>query len=530
MSKFKKALTLLLCAALNNVQGEVTTSRLQVQIPKSLNVVGGYDHREALFGIPSYGGGISQHVYYADSDLCEPNVDTHKGYPIRPLDAETKKMEPWPSPFILMVDRGTCTFVQKVRNAQRVGAAAVIVADNTCLCDAEGEAETQCHSDPNAPLPCQARSPIMADDGSGADITIPSFLMHKQDADKVKAEVMANHVVQIEMAWATPAPDDRVEYDLWSLPNNAISKNFVTTFRSAAKALDKHAYFTPHQFFYDGLMFNCQGKSGENACHTLCTNNGRYCATDPDDDLDSGISGADVVTEILRRICIYKHYGEEDGIAENYWKYMEKFSDRCEDPDFFKNEDCLNDVYKHAEIDGGVIEQCMKDSGGLEGDVSNSFLDKELQAKKDSGVVVIPAVYVNNAVMRGALTSANVFRAICSGFLEGTEPDICKACVASADQDIIKCTEDGYSPNVVNPTSKSSSSKKGISRGQFVFSLMLVSGIFVALGVWQYRKSQREMRDQVRGILAEYMPLDEDGKDADGSFSFATASDTTQIA
>ena len=172
----------------------------------------------------------------------------------------------------------------------------------------------------------------------------------------------------------------------------------------------------------------------------------------------------------------------------------------------------------------------MKDSGGLEGDVSNSFLDKELQAKKDSGVVVIPAVYVNNAVMRGALTSANVFRAICSGFLEGTEPDICKACVASADQDIIKCTEDGYSPNVVNPTSKSSSSKKGISRGQFVFSLMLVSGIFVALGVWQYRKSQREMRDQVRGILAEYMPLDEDGKDADGSFSFATASDTTQIA
>ena len=44
------------------------------------------------------------------------------------------KMEPWPSPYILMVDRGDCSFVQKVRNAQRSGAAGVIVADNTCLC------------------------------------------------------------------------------------------------------------------------------------------------------------------------------------------------------------------------------------------------------------------------------------------------------------------------------------------------------------------------------------------------------------
>ena len=33
------------------------------------------------------------------------------------------------------------------------------------------------------------------------------------------------------------------------------------------------------------------GLDGQNQCYNLCTNNGRYCATDPDDDLDSGISG-----------------------------------------------------------------------------------------------------------------------------------------------------------------------------------------------------------------------------------------------
>ena len=498
---------------------------MNIQIPKSLFRSEGYDHREALFGVPSYGGSIAQQVFYADSDLCDPNVDVHKGYPIRPI-GEDGKMEPWRSPFILMVDRGSCTFVQKVRNAQRVGAAAVIVADNTCLCSAEADPQIGCHSDPGEM--CETRAPIMADDGSGSDITIPSFLMFKQDADKVKAELMANHVVQVEMAWATPAPDDRVEYDLWTVPTDYISKNFLQTFKSASLALGTHAFFTPHQYIYDGILANCQGANGENVCHTLCTNSGRYCATDPDSNLDEGISGADVVTEALRRICIWRHFGD-DGIGEVWWKYMEEFLDRCDTPDYFMNEDCHKDVYKHSGIEPSVIEQCMRDSGGLEGDVPNTFLDAEIRAKSDSGVVVIPAAYINNSVMRGALSSANVFRAICSGFLQGTSPEICETCVSCPDVDIMQCAKDGFCSNSGGGGKSSSKSSGTVSKGQLFFSLFLVSAAFSGVGYWQYKKSQRQMRDQVRGILAEYMPLDEDGKDADGSFSFATAAGSTQI-
>jgi len=114
--------------------------------------------------------------------------------------------------------------------------------------------------------------PIVADDGSGSDISIPSFLMFelgppangaaraatpdvpislpprkrrssvlfccnatpranapsspnqfldklrvltKHDADKVKEQLKDGHPVQIEMAWSFPSPNDRVEYDLW---------------------------------------------------------------------------------------------------------------------------------------------------------------------------------------------------------------------------------------------------------------------------------------------------------------------------
>lgn len=115
----------------------------------------GYDHREALFGVPPYGGSIQQNVYYADQDLCEPNVDTSKGYPERNPD-KNGVVPGWPSPYILMVDRGGCTFVKKVRNAQRSGAAGVIIADDKCLCSAQN-----CTPDVEGEA-CEMKEPIMA--------------------------------------------------------------------------------------------------------------------------------------------------------------------------------------------------------------------------------------------------------------------------------------------------------------------------------------------------------------------------------
>ena len=124
---------------------------LFLQIPKSLNKPDGYDHREALFGIPPYGGSIQAQVFYADSELCGPTVNTSMGYPTRDVNPKTGLQKPWTPPFILMVDRGACTFVQKVRNAQRAGAAGVLIADNTCLCSFP-----QCSPD-NADEPCEVQ-------------------------------------------------------------------------------------------------------------------------------------------------------------------------------------------------------------------------------------------------------------------------------------------------------------------------------------------------------------------------------------
>lgn len=448
------------------------SSRLQIHVPHSLFKEDGYDHREALFGVPPYGGSLAQNLYYADSDLCDPTVDTRKGYPARPVEEKTKKMESWPAPFILMVDRGGCSFVQKVRNAQRSGAAGVIIADNTCLCS-----DTKCYNaTTNIDDGCQTAEPIMADDGSGADISIPSFLMFKTDADSVKDELKANHMVQIEMTWALPKPDDRVEYDLWTVPSDLVSRDFQKNFKEVSVALGDRAYFTPHQYIYDGLKSHCQGSDGENMCFNLCTNNGRYCATDPDNDLDHGISGADVVKESLRRICIWKHYGESNGIGVQWWDYIAEFLHRCDTPDYFSNDECIKDAYKHSGIEYTIIDRCMSDSGGLTGDSTNSYLDLEMAAQARRGVVVLPTAFVNTVALRGALTVTTVFNAICAGYLEGTAPKVCTQCSKCPNE--LDCIRNkGKCVGM-----KATGSSGGVSTRTFFVSLLAVVAAFAGIG------------------------------------------------
>lgn len=69
---------------------------------------------------------------------------------------------------IVMVDRGNCTFVTKVRNIEKVGAKMAIICDNS---------------------PFSSEHVIMADDGSGSSINIPSFIIRRRDCDIIKAEI-----------------------------------------------------------------------------------------------------------------------------------------------------------------------------------------------------------------------------------------------------------------------------------------------------------------------------------------------------
>lgn len=93
-------------------------TKLQVVVPSSLTRKHGFPHRDALFGLPAYAtGSLQAKLISADSTGCETFNNTY-----------------WEPPFALLLDRGDCHFVSKVRNAQLAGARAVLIGDDSCLC------------------------------------------------------------------------------------------------------------------------------------------------------------------------------------------------------------------------------------------------------------------------------------------------------------------------------------------------------------------------------------------------------------
>merc|ERR1719491_1292786 len=86
----------------------------------------------------------------------------------------------------------------------------------------------------------------------------------------------------------------------------------------------------------------------------------------------------------------------------------------------------------------------------------------------------------------------------------------------------IACIEDGVC------ASESSGSSGGVSKRFFGFTLLLLCLIFGAIAFVHWKKTREEMRDQVRIILADYMPLtggeDEDQSPMDFARSGGSAS------
>ena len=95
---------------------------------------------------------------------------------------------------------------------------------------------------------------------------------------------------------------------------------------------------------------------------------------------------------------------------------------------------------------------------------------------------------------------AVVFKAVCAGYERGSEPEVCKKCANCLDEYgcVVngKCTAGGVSV------------EGGVTPEVFAGVLGVLVLFFCFVGFCQWRRTQMEMRNQVRGIMAEYMPLD----------------------
>jgi hypothetical protein len=303
--------------------------------------------RPALFGVPPFGRTITGLLVWAtpgDLDGCQPlNKTANPKWPSTPG-----------SPLIVMVDRGDCTFVTKVRNAQTAGAQAVIVVDNV--------------DEPNLPY--------MADDGTGGDILIPSVLIYKSDGAKIKAtDTDPTMTIVVSMTWDMPSPDARVEWTMWTSSNDAPSSVFKSVFGVAVRALNQSAQFTPHYLILNGAQSGCTGPTL--SCGSLCTNEGRYCANDPEANTSRGLDGADIVVENLRQICIFQE-ANNTGVPEKWWDYVAAWQTNCSGSKDTWTQACSYGLLTNLGISSSNVNNCVIQSGGTETG-PNTLLDYEMQ-------------------------------------------------------------------------------------------------------------------------------------------------------
>eukprot|EP00397_Hematodinium_sp_SG-2012_P007644 GEMP01007693.1.p1 GENE.GEMP01007693.1~~GEMP01007693.1.p1 ORF type:complete len:516 (+),score=80.06 GEMP01007693.1:331-1878(+) len=320
---------------------------------------------------------------------------------------------------ILLVKRGGCSFVTKVKLAQKkFGAHAVIVIDK-----------------PDSPLTAQTiLTIIMADDGYGGDITIPSILISHEDGAKLVAAIndAPQSEVLMELEWDVPA-NDIVIMDMWMSSSSKIANQFMKEFKVIGEALLYNLQFIPHYYIYElNGDFN-------NFCYSDAKH--RYCADDPD--MEGPLTGKDVVTEDLRQICVWEVTAEgrddTDKVkietkpmtqkevlrSQEYWEYTDKILDYCpldgslaEDARF-GSKVCAEKLMSSLSIPLDKVNYCMEHMGP-------QLLEHQLNNMAWAPL----AIRINGWRYAGNLEKDLVTKAICSGFTK--PPEICSTIMKSS--------------------------------------------------------------------------------------------------
>ncbi|KAJ7950128.1 vacuolar sorting receptor-like 1 [Quillaja saponaria] len=383
----------------------VEKNNLKVTSPNSLKGV--YECAIGNFGVPQYGGTMVGVVIYpkANQKACKSFDDFDISF----------KSRAGGLPTFLLAERGDCFFTLKAWNAQKGGAAAILVADDRL----------------EPLITMDTPEEENADADYLQNITIPSALISKPLGDSIKKALSSGEMVNINLDWreALPHPDDRVEYELWTNSNDECGPKcdsqieFVKTFKGAAQILEQKGYtqFTPHYITWycpEAFILSKQ-------CKSQCINHGRYCAPDPEQDFSRGYDGKDVVVQNLRQACFFK-VANESGRPWLWWTYVTDFSIRCPMKEKKYTEECSDQVIQSLGVDLKKIKACV---GDPEADVENPVLKAEQDAQIGKGsrgdVTILPTLIVNNRQYRGKLDKGAVLKAICAGFKETTEPAIC---------------------------------------------------------------------------------------------------------
>jgi hypothetical protein len=358
----------------------------------------------ATFGVPYYAERLVGQLKYGASMVGDDKAPhcTDGDYDIGPLPDPQAPSEyggnggAAPILNIVIVRRGGCTFVTKVRVAQEAkGAHAVIIVDQE---SSSYTSET-------------IQNLIVADDGYGEQVKIPSILVAKEEGRKLIQAVQRGGMrdpVVVELGWDIPV-NKIVTLDMWLSSASDELSLFIKEFAPIRESLGWNLAFAPHYHIY-----SLQSDYSE-----LCwDHDGAYCTDDPDG--PGPVTGKNVLEEDVRQLCILENTLQSDPRGESpalystkFWKYLSLFQERCpvrgETPATRFGKVCgtqvMEEVLSSTQID--TVKSC-----------ELTTHKQKLDQHRSNRAWSPRAVRINGWRYAGPIEADTITRAICSGYIE----------------------------------------------------------------------------------------------------------------
>lgn len=204
---------------------------------------------------------------------------------------------------IVLVDRGECSFVTKVRNAERVGASLVVVVDNRFE---------------------DISNVVMGDDGTGTGIRVPSMLIGKEDGARLKQFASLSDSGTLSAEFTMPNIEEKVHVELWFSSNNVLALDFIKEFDKYMPELQSRVDFEPRFVTWECKYCSDDYKAEE------CFGDGKYCAPNHERSSYSNIYGRDIISEDLRQHCLHTSL-KAQGKESLWWDYIKFVHQECFD-------------------------------------------------------------------------------------------------------------------------------------------------------------------------------------------------------